>query len=78
MDSILDGRSSAWFEGLQLDSPGGETLLSGTLADQSALHGILDKVRDLGVCIIAVRRLPPEHTGGAVMSASVSGAGWVA
>ena len=35
-----------------------ETLLSGTLADQSALHGILDKVRDLSLCIVTVRRLP--------------------
>jgi hypothetical protein len=51
------------FEGLQLDSQAGDTLLSGTLADQSALHGILNKVRDLGLCIITVRRLPPEHTG---------------
>lgn len=34
--------------------------LSGTLPDQPALHGILDKVRDLGLCIIMVRRLPPR------------------
>ena len=64
MHQLLDRRWSAWFEALQLDSQGGETLLSGTMADQSALHGILDKVRDLGLCIITVRRLPPEHTGG--------------
>jgi hypothetical protein len=62
VDGLLEGRWSAWFEGLQLDSRGGETLLSRTLADQSALHGILDKVHDLGLCIITVRRLPPEHT----------------
>jgi hypothetical protein len=37
---------------------GGETVLSGILPDQPALHGIFDKVRDLGLSIVAVRRLP--------------------
>jgi hypothetical protein len=64
VDSVLDGRWSQWFEGLQIDNQGGETILSGTLPDQSALHGILDKVRDLGLSIIAVRRLPPQQRGG--------------
>jgi hypothetical protein len=64
VDSVLDGRWSQWFEGLQIENQGGETILSGTLPDQSALHGILDKVRDLGLSIIAVRRLPPQRRGG--------------
>lgn len=64
VDSVLDGRWSQWFEGLQIENQGGETILSGTLPDQSALHGILDKVRDLGLSIIAVRRLPPQQRGG--------------
>jgi hypothetical protein len=51
------------FQGLEIQSQGGETLLSGTLPDQPALHGILDKVRDLGLGIITVRRLPPEQPG---------------
>ena len=58
VDGVLDGRWSEWFQGLQIDNQGGETILSGTLPDQPALHGILDKVRDLGLSIIAVRRLP--------------------
>jgi hypothetical protein len=62
VDSVLDGRWSQWFEGLQINNRGGETILSGTLPDQSALHGILDKVRDLGLSIIAVRRLPPQQS----------------
>ena len=41
-----------------------EILLSGTLAVQSALHGLLDKVRDLGLWIITMRRLLAEQTGG--------------
>ena len=64
LDGVLDGRWSQWFEGLRIDHQGGETLLSGTLPDQPALHGILDKVRDLGLCIIAVRRIPPQEIAG--------------
>lgn len=63
VDGVLDGRWSEWFQGLQIDNQGGETVLSGTLPDQPALHGILDKVRDLGLTIITVRRLPPEQLG---------------
>jgi hypothetical protein len=64
VDGVLDGRWSQWFQGLRIDSQGGETLLSGTLPDQPALHGILDKVRDLGLSIISVRRIPPQEAGG--------------
>jgi hypothetical protein len=63
VEGVLDGRWSEWFEGLQLQNQSGETILSGTLPDQPALHGILDKVRDLGLTIITVRRLPPEQPG---------------
>jgi hypothetical protein len=64
VQGVLDARWSQWFEGLQLRSEGDQTILSGTLPDQPALHGVLDKVRDLGLSIIAVRRLPPEQLGG--------------
>jgi hypothetical protein len=47
---------SDWFEGLAVcQETNGETTLSGWL-DQAALHGILAKVRDLGLVLIAVRR----------------------
>jgi hypothetical protein len=59
----LDGRWSEWFQGLRIQNRDGETVLSGTLPDQPALHGILDKVRDLGLTIIAVQRLPSEQPG---------------
>jgi hypothetical protein len=65
VDGVLDGRWSHWFQGLQIDNQGGQTLLSGTLPDQPALHGVLEKVRDLGLTIVAVRRLPPQETTGA-------------
>jgi hypothetical protein len=61
VDGVLDGRWSQWFGGLQISSEGGESILSGTLPDLSALHGVLNKVFDLGICVIAVRRLPPEE-----------------
>lgn len=64
MEGVLDGRWSEWFEGLHLENQGGETILSGTLPDQPALYGILDRVRDLGLCVIAVCRIPPEEKAG--------------
>jgi hypothetical protein len=63
VEGVLDGRWSEWFEGLHLQNQSGETILSGALPDQPALHGILDKVRDLGLTIITMRRLPPEQPG---------------
>ena len=54
---VLDSRWAAWFDGLQVSSEGEATVISGLLADQPALHGLLAKVRDLGLCLISVRRL---------------------
>ena len=57
---ILNGRWAAWFEDLQVTSDGKETVISGPLADQAALHGLLAKVRDLGMFLISVRHLDPD------------------
>jgi hypothetical protein len=54
---VLDGRWAAWFNGLQISGQGEETVICGLIADQPALHGLLTKVRDLGLCLISVRRL---------------------
>jgi hypothetical protein len=54
---VLDSRWAAWFDGVALSRQGDETVICGLLADQSALHGLLTKVRDLGLCLISVRRL---------------------
>ncbi len=46
---------AAWFEGLTItNGPDGETTLAGPVADQAALHGLLMKIRDLGLPLIAV------------------------
>ena len=51
----LEARWEAWFDGLAItQDPDGNTLLSGPLADQAALHGLLKKVRDLGLPLLSV------------------------
>jgi hypothetical protein len=57
---ILDGRRAAWFEDLQVTSDGEGTVISGPVADQAALHGLLAKVRDLGLFLTSVRHLDPD------------------
>jgi hypothetical protein len=51
-----------WFEGLQINREGRQTVISGLVVDQPALHGLLVKVRDLGLWLICVRRLDPDET----------------
>lgn len=53
----LDQQWSVWFDGLSISYDGeGNTVLRGPLADEAALHGILIKVRDLALPLIALRR----------------------
>jgi hypothetical protein len=49
------------FEHLELDSQPGESSLTGTFADQAQLHGLLDRLRDLGIQLISVN---PVEDGG--------------
>jgi len=58
----IDPLWSSWFSDLELTPlDGNETLLSGTLADQSALHGLLNRIRDLNLALISVHCDPPSH-----------------
>jgi len=51
----LDGRWASWFDGMSVDAgPDGTTVLRGPVADQAALHGLLGRLRDLGLPLISV------------------------
>jgi hypothetical protein len=61
VDGHLDSRWEAWFDGLTLTRAGdGTTVIEGSIVDQAALHGLLQKLRDIGVPLIALTRLQPE------------------
>ena len=54
----LDSRWSRWFTGLQIiPQPDGNSLLIGPIADQSALYGVISRLRDLGMVLISVQRV---------------------
>ncbi len=60
VEGHLDERWSSWFEGMALtyvEKGNGETILTGEMKDQAALHGVLIKVRDLGLTLVSVRRI---------------------
>jgi hypothetical protein len=58
----LDGRWADWFGGLTITlEDNGDTLLTGPVVDQAALHGLLRKVRDLGTPLLSVIRVEPDH-----------------
>jgi len=62
----LEDRWAARFDGLTLTrEANGDTLLTGPVVDQAALHGLLRKVRDLGLPLIAVTRVSPGQAAGA-------------
>jgi len=57
----LDARWVKWFDGLAITlDENGNTLLSGPVADQAALHGILKKVRDVGLPLLSVNSVEPD------------------
>jgi hypothetical protein len=61
----LDSEWSDWFDGLTVTlSDTGETILTGPIVDQTALHGVLSKIRDLGLPLLTLTRLAPERGNG--------------
>ena len=76
LKECLDNRWSNRFEGFALSHQGdGSTLLVGPVHDQAALHGVLMKVRDLGLTLLAVVRVEPEQGGGRKLGSSLDAAG---
>ena len=57
----LPDRWSDWFEGLSITCQDGETRIRGLVADQAALYGLLRKVRDTGMTLIAVNPIDSEE-----------------
>lgn len=59
----LDSQWATWFDGLTITlEENGDTLLSGPVVDQSALHGLLKKVRDLGMPIVSVVQIQSDRS----------------
>ena len=57
----LDQQWTEWFEGLTITlEDNGDTLLTGHVVDQAALHGLLRKVRDLGMPLLSVDNVKPD------------------
>ena len=53
----LDTRWQTWFEGMTITASDDETILRGTVVDQTALHSLLTRIRDLGLPLIAVNQI---------------------
>ena len=52
---------ATWFDGLALvNDDDGTTVIHGPLVDQAALHGVLQKLRDVGIALVSLRQLPTD------------------
>lgn len=61
LQSIIESDWSAWLGNLEIvHTPAGQTVLTGNVADQAALHGLLARIRDLGIPILLVACLHPD------------------
>jgi len=67
----LDNRWADWFDGLTITlEENGDTVLTGPVIDQAALHGLLKKVRDLGLPLVSVIHVAPKPTNGPQLNAA--------
>ncbi|MBX3001396.1 MAG: hypothetical protein KF893_22935 [Caldilineaceae bacterium] len=64
VNEMLDATWSAWFDGLTIThNADGNTLITGLVRDQTALYGLIDKARDLGLTLISVYRINQREKG---------------
>ena len=57
----LSRQRAEWFDGLTITlDPQGQTILTGPVVDQAALHGLLKKIRDLGLPLVSINRLDSD------------------
>jgi len=61
LKGCLDPKWSDWFEQMAISTEGGNTILTGPVADQAALHGLLIRIRDLNLTLLSVERIEPVH-----------------
>jgi hypothetical protein len=61
---LIDGRWSSWFDDMSVSTDDGETVLRGRVVDQAALHGVLARLRDLGLPLVSVLRVEDPTGGG--------------
>ena len=59
----LDPKWSQWFEQMAISTEGDQTILTGPLADQAALHGLLVRIRDLNLALLSVEQTDPDQEG---------------
>jgi len=63
LEGHLNSRWAAWFDGLDLTTDNdGTTLIHGLVADQAALHGLLQKVRDVGLPLVSVTQIETDRS----------------
>lgn len=64
LEGHLDAHWTAWFDGLTVShQDDGTTVISGPVPDQAALHGLLQRVRDLGLPLVSVRQIEADQPG---------------
>jgi hypothetical protein len=61
----LSERFAAAFEGMEMETGGGQTILTGEVIDQPHLHGILARINSLGLTLLSVQTLPEDAPGSA-------------
>ncbi|WUJ70455.1 hypothetical protein OG809_35830 [Kribbella soli] len=63
LEGRIDPRWAAWFDGLTVSAHAdGTSVIHGQVADQAALHGLLQRLRDLGLPLLSVDRVDPDQT----------------
>jgi hypothetical protein len=61
VEGYLGKNAAVWFDGFEAEHVAtGETILRGTIIDQAALHGVLARIRDLGLTLTFVKQMKPE------------------
>ena len=56
----LGPKWSDWFDQMAISTEGGETIMSGSIADQAALYGLLTRIRDLNLTLLSVERIEQD------------------